>query len=651
MISPPDERTIKYGKKSGSAWLIDSFETANFVSPYDAAFNTLTGDPTKDQIINYVRGTDSSAFRNRTVTINGVTGVWKLGDIVSSTPRTQSSFPLNGYHYSPPDGYNDNTYLPFVSTSAYKDRGMVYAGANDGMLHAFYLGKLQYLNSGANIAKLTATSGNTFGEEKWAYIPYNALPYLKYLLSKDYCHLFYVDTPPTIIDASFKGTSADPLNWPAAGKTSASWRTILIGGMGMGGACHDRVTTCAGLNCVNVPKDGIGYSSYFALDITDQNNPVLLWEFSDPNLGFSTSGPTIVRVGDKNKNGKWMVVFASGPTGPIDTSAFHQFMGKSNQNLRLFVRDLYSGADLGTIDTGITNGFGGSLYNATLDLERGKPFHTSNYQDDVFYLGYTTNTEDGFTDTTWSKGGVLRVVTNNSPTVSSWSSGKFIKGVGPVTGAVTKLHDTSNYKLWVHFGTGRFYFRQGAAVDDKTPSPALRLYGVKDPCYTALTGHTTCTETAITPSTSNFADQSGTTLGSMIGKQGWYIDLATAAGDYGAERVITDPLATFSGAVYFTTFSPATDACSLGGDSALWAVKYDTGGPMTLKGKVLMQISTGEVKEINLATAFTTKGVGSGLDVKYRRTGNFKGMPPRGQGLSVLMQPKPLRKILQMKEK
>ena len=606
--------------------------------------------PRQAQIIDYVWGTDSPAFRNRTVTINGVTGVWKLGDIVSSTPRIQSTFPLNSYHYAPPDGYNDTTYLSFISTNDptpglpnYRNRGMVYAGANDGMLHAFYLGKLQYLNSGANVAKLTATTGNQFGEEKWAYIPHNALPYLKYLLSKDYCHLFYVDTPPTIVDASVSGAT----------KTSASWKTILIGGMGMGGACQERygaTIVVQALNCVNIPKNDIGYSSYFALDVTDQNDPELLWEFTDPGLGFSTSGPAIVRVGNKSENGTWMVVFASGPTGPIDTSSFHQFLGKSDQNLKLFVRDLYTGADMGTIDTGIVNGFGGSLYNATLDLERGKSYHTSNYQDDVLYLGYTTNTEGGDTDTTWSKGGVLRVVTNNSATVTDWSTSKFIKGIGPVTSAVTKLHDTSNYKLWLHFGTGRFYYRRGADLDDKTPTPGLKLYGVKDPCYGHLTGHTACTETAysdIVPDTTTFADQSGTTLGSMTGKQGWFIDLAATAGDFGAERVVTDPLAVFSGAVFFTTFSPAADICSLGGNSALWAVKYDTGGPVSLEGKALMQISTGEVKQIDLATAFTDRAI----DSKGRRTAGFKGMPPRGQGLSVVLKPKALRKILQMKEK
>src|SRR6185369_11133627 len=103
---------------------------------------------------------------------------------------------------------------------------------------------------------------------------------------------------------------------------------------------------------------GLGYSSYFALDVTDPNAPSLLWEFNDPALGYATSGPAIVRVGDSQKNGRWFAVFGSGPTGPIDT-ATHQFQGRSNQTLKFFVVDLRNGTLVKTIDTGIANAFAG----------------------------------------------------------------------------------------------------------------------------------------------------------------------------------------------------------------------------------------------------------------------------------------------------
>src|SRR5262249_55766923 len=158
--------------------------------------------------------------------------------------------------------------------------------------------------------------------------------------------------------------------------------TILVGGMRLGGACRKQ-GTCAGGNCVDTPAvdpvpnqdgttNGLGYSSYFALDITDQNNPTVLWEFADDRLGYSTSGPAIVRVSVKDgslpnpsKNGKWFVVLGSGPTGPINTST-KQFLGRSDQNLRLFVLDLKTGSLLQTIDTGIQQAFAGSMMNSTL---------------------------------------------------------------------------------------------------------------------------------------------------------------------------------------------------------------------------------------------------------------------------------------------
>ncbi len=128
----------------------------------------------------------------------------------------------------------------------------------------------------------------------------------------------------------------------------------------------------------SAPTKGLGYSSYFALDITDTNNPKVLWEFSHPDLGFSTSGPAIVRINydnNPNLNGKWFVVFASGPTGPIDTNN-RQFLGKSNQPLKLFILDLKTGTLLRTIDTSTstainsTEAFGGSLFNSTIDTDK-----------------------------------------------------------------------------------------------------------------------------------------------------------------------------------------------------------------------------------------------------------------------------------------
>ncbi len=193
------------------------------------------------------------------------------------------------------------------------------------------LSSYRVLRDKARMDNLDAST--PLGSEVWSFIPKNTLPYLKYLTDPNYCHLFYVDAPVFLVDASVEGSATDT-------KTVNSWKTILIGASGMGGSCRNAGASCT--DCVKTPIADVGYSSYFALDVTDPENPVFLWEFSNPPLGFSTSGPAIVRVGNSFQNGQWFVVFASGPTGPIDTT-YHQYLGKSDQNLKLFVLDLKTG--------------------------------------------------------------------------------------------------------------------------------------------------------------------------------------------------------------------------------------------------------------------------------------------------------------------
>jgi type IV pilus assembly protein PilY1 len=647
-------RTI-YTTINGTSFLTNNFSTTNktTLAPYLQASTTDSGAEA-EKIINYVHGTDQTGYRTRTVTFLGTTGVWKLGDVVDSTPRLQSSIPANNYHLNAPDGYSDSTYLEYIQDSTYLNRGMIYSGANDGMLHAFKLGKLeQYWTSPAQGADEKARlTGSDLGSESWAFIPKNSLPYLKYTADTSYCHLFFVDLPPLVIDASAPSGIGSDIS--TASKTKSSWKTIVIGGMGLGGANKISTDSCTSGTtsgtCVKTPTTdpsdstkGLGYSSYFALNVTDPTSPSLLWEFSDPALGFSTSGPAIVRIGDADKNGKWFAVFASGPTGPIYTAKY-QFMGTSNQNLKIFILDLYTGS-FSTIDTGITNAFGGSLFNAALDTERGDISATGRYSDNVLYLGYT---EKDTATSTWTKGGVLRLNTFEDPNPGNWKVSTVINNLGPVTSAVTKLQDRKNGKLWLYFGTGRFYYRYDDVADDQTNQRAI--YGVMEPCYNKAakpnsidnTGTNGCTDSLSLGDLDDQTTSPSTTL--ISGAGGWYINLTASSGNFGAERVITDPLAVFSGSVFFTTYAPSTDVCSLGGSTYIWCTYYNTGGSCTgLGGKAITQVSTGAIQELSLSSVFTEK--------ESRRTTAITGMPPKGQGLSVLMGPRPLRKILHIREK
>lgn len=701
-------RTIKTTIGSG---LID-FSTANSATlmRYLQTSNTTEAD----NIINYTHGTGDYGFRTRTVKVDlnkdgdyldtGETTakVWRLGDIIQSTPRIASRFALNSYDKV----FGDTTYQAFTGDSSpvsYRDRGIVFTGANDGMLHAFYLGKLELQKTPAHAwqtsnhtkAKLTDPLSIGLGKELWSFIPSNVLPYLKYIADPDYCHIYSVDLSPYIFDASIGAPGSGDISNNT--KDVNSWRTILIGGMRLGGACRaSNNTTCT--DCVKAPGvdlDGsgtvsgtaeteLGLSSYFALDITNTlqnpNNPAayppqLLWEFSHPDLGFTTTGPSIVKINmkigdtsgpsgtpdgkldgydtsDQGKNGKWFVVFGSGPTGPISASD-HQFMGRSDQPLKLFIIDLKNGPVSGsiwTVTTSEANGFAGSMINSTFDID-------PDYQDDVVYVPYVKKT-----GTTWTDGGVGRLLTKEDVNPANWSWSNVIDGVGPVTSAVAKLQDKRRGQLWLYFGTGRYYFEQETA-DDREGQRAL--YGIKDPCYSAAGFELTssCPSPGSLTNVTNINDVP-TNPADIAAMNGWRIDLnscsnstGTAIGTnpssdcssssvaYRTERVITDPLATTLGVVFFTTFKPKDDSCNPGGKSYIWAAKYNTGGAggALLKGKALLQVSTGKIEEVDLASQFAAEG--------GRKSSGMDGVPPTAQGLSLVTSPPPVKRTIHMMER
>ena len=650
-------------------WGFDDNNNATLAPYLNATDTNGNGSVTDDaaNIINYIHGVDIvqdgnsdglNDYRERTVVIDDVSNVWKLGDVLNSTPRIASWVKLNNYDESL-HKYNDTTYKTFIDSSVYKNRGMVYAGGNDGMLHAFRLGNLELGWEGKTSSQKARITGDDPGKEEWAFIPKNALPYLKYIADQEYCHIYSVDLSPYIFDSSLGAPGTGDISGSTKPEDASTWRTILIGGMKTGGACASTTTTTAtrpdvdgdgNKDFVNTPIDvsgsSVGYSSYFALDVTDENNPKLLWEFSNPQLGFASTGPAVVRVGAATDNGKWFVVVGSGPTGPISTTDM-QFMGRSDQNLRFFVLDLKTGALLRTINTGIQYAFGGSLLNATNDSDM-------DYQDDAIYVGYTKRT--AASPYTWTQGGVGRLVTKEDSNPDNWVWSTVLDNTGPVTSSIARLQKnkdclTDSGKtgcLWLFFGAGRYYYAQEAAIDDQT---GLRtLYGIKEPCAipsgdriaidtactTAATGLTNVTAIADVPSLSDAND---------FDFKGWYISLDASATGYGAERVITDPLAVTTGLIFFTTSKPYTDVCAIGGKTYIWALRYNTGGSAAtlLKGTALIQVSTAAIEQINLAEAFSEKD--------GRRSSAMEGLPPTQQGLSIMTQPPPIKRTIHIKER
>lgn len=262
-LASQSSRRILMFDSSASNKLKD-FTYSNLSSSQQAYFNnlcasgnyklnqcaTLTtnalGQVTGANVVSYLRGSsqyelwqsspDNQVFRTR----RSSQGQWTpLGDIVDSRPT---------YVGVPPFSYADSGYSDFKAAQASRE-GVLYFGANDGMLHAI------------------RTSD---GYEEWAYVPTAVIPNLYHLADSSYStsHRYYVDGAPVVGDV-YDG---------------AHWRTILVAGLAGGG------------------------SSYFALDITDPTHPIALWEFTDSNMGLTFGKPVI----GKNSAGNWIVAFTSG---------------------------------------------------------------------------------------------------------------------------------------------------------------------------------------------------------------------------------------------------------------------------------------------------------------------------------------------------
>lgn len=600
------------------------------------------------------------------------THIWKLGDIVSSTPRIMGPSPSNNFHVASPFGYGDQTYKTFVTSFDYKDRQRVFVGSNDGMFHAFRLGKVLQRWPGKHwyeAGRLEGAAGiDGIGTESWAFVPKNVLPYLQYLSKPDYCHIYMADGPVVMTDASIHQNtltcSAD--YWDCPKQTTApnslldlantSWRSIVIGSMGIGGATSSGVDAACVKTPLTVDGSSVGWSSYFALDVTEQDDPTLLWEFSNAELGVTNVGPAIVRAGGNVKrctntnlpcatatdcaagppapqcektNGRWFAILASGSTGPITAK---DFKGTSNKNLRLFVLDLKTGALLRTIDTGITNAFAGSISIGTVDLEKDRPGNDGNYQDDVVYIGYVKDT---------TSGGVLRLVINDDINPANWTVSKVIENIGPVTTSVANLIDRRDGKLWLYFGEGRYFHKQDDLATQR------KLFGIQEPCFVGTTNSIdpTCTNTLTLLDLKDQTTAPSTAL--TAAQKGWYIKLDAAVSPMGSERVISNPTPDPLGAVYFLSFAPTSDICSFGGNTYLWALNYKTGGRVTfiMQGKALVQVSTGEIKELSLSdpTVLSQR--------ENRRSAGFKGIPPAGQGLMVVTNPPPIKKFMHIQER
>ena len=528
----PSDRTI-YGVSESNNLVL--FTESN-VNEFDALLGSSaseypdclldSGTQQYEDLINYTRGEDISQCRSRETNNQTSENVWKIGDIIYSSPTVVE----------------------------YDNFSMIYTGSNAGMLHAFRLGYLKTYTDTLNPAKLcddssaaTCTQAST-GKEEWAFIPKDAMPYLRYMADPDYDHIYSVDLKPYIINTGSK--------------------MILIGGMRMGGACNN--------GSINPPSDTdpVGRSAYFALDITDPLAPEYLWKYAPDGMGFTYSGPAYVKRQDDNGDWHHFVIFASGPT---------DYEGHSTQNLEIYTVDLFTGEQKHVFgddvsEMNIKNAFGGRLFTHGLDVN-------NDGQTDFVFLGITSNADGDFSK---HVGGMIKIYTavydkktdavdlteSADPTQWTYDTGYLTFAINPLIAPVRTMDcfpDELDYPF-LYFGTGR-YFSSDDQTQDGT-NDLNQLYGVPFTYNEKNLGGSSIN------SVSNSSDLTCDTLNAINtnpNQAAWYIDLEAASGNYLRERCYSDPTTTDYNMVFFSTTKPTDVTCECGGQSRTWAVNCATG--------------------------------------------------------------------------
>ena len=513
-------------------------------------------------IVDYIRGEDQAGFRSREYD-NGKT--WRLGDVVYSTP-TPYGRPAENLHLL----YFDNPTVKAEYTqykTAYNERRQViYAGSNDGMLHAFNGGWYDAANKTYHNAP-SGKTGYDLGAELWAYIPYNFLPHLKYLADPSYGattgnHIYGVDLQPRIFDAKIFSADADHPN---------GWGTVLVGGMRFGGGTITvDADTGAGTDIRTLR------SSFFILDITNpEAPPKLLLEFTHPNLGFTTSTPAPFIY-----DGKFYLLFGSGP----DNSKSGLQAAQSTQAAHLFLLNLHTMA--------LEPSFGAS---GVLTLAEPASF-ISDIASFDYGLDYNVNgiyfgTVSG-SGAPWS-GKLYRIKTQNDDDtllpISSWSPSVLLDANLPIVAKPAGSFDELGNR-WIFVGTGRYLTRF-----DATDTAQQKFFGVKEPRNTSgdfswsgavisglvdvtnaevesVTGELSGVSLAGLPATPTFFD-----LAKRMSQfdsdyvDGWYRDLPPAG-----NRVIGEATV-FGGTLNHTAYKPSAATCTVDGESQLYVVYYTTG--------------------------------------------------------------------------
>ncbi|QGG80895.1 hypothetical protein GH975_10085 [Litorivicinus lipolyticus] len=522
----------------------------------------LPGSILRNRLVRWLRGQEYDEFRSRTaefLSSNPGPDVWRLGDVIHSTP-TPVGAPNAGYDAR----LGDTSYLSFKSH--YKDRRtVVYVGANDGMLHAFNGG---FWNEGSLRFDLQSSAGNEtehpLGSELWAYVPFNLLPHLKWLVEDDYPHVYYVDGRPLTFDARvFDPTDPDH---------PGGWGSVLAVTYRFGGGAYwvdwDGVS---GNGPGGTDAELRARSSVVLFDITNpEQPPQLMAELTDSQLNdffFTTAQPTLVSAAapgvgndwDNPSLNQWKLMFGAGPDSM--TSATR------GADAQVYLYDLASLAfDAGYAplilsDTSLS--FAGDGVAADWNTDGAT---------DAVYLGVTGGTAASPT------GSLRRLVPDWS--TGSWSQSALLgTQIGQGFSAAPRLATDAVGQPWVLAGSGRLFVSA-----DNQSSVTQAFYGIKEQGGQAIdfvdvTGVDVDDDGVIAPLDYTVDNDPVMSLDDLNGKvaaaDGWLRSM-TVEGVAPSGRVV-EPSAVLASLVLFTEYVPDGALCQPSGSSRLWGLDFSNG--------------------------------------------------------------------------
>jgi type IV pilus assembly protein PilY1 len=516
MVPDAAERQIFVGNGASTSPKAVAFNYADMAAA--GLTGLMTGTVNAD-LINYLRGDpslegDAGNFRPREA---------RLGDIVNSSPV----FVKNGInmHYEnlPSSISGGSSYGAYIAAKAARTEGVLFVGANDGMLHAFRDGPLGEV--------VAAGDSSIAGEEIFAYVPRAVLPTLSALADKAYSHKYYVDGPLVETDAYLGG----------------AWANVLVG------------TT------------GPGAKAVFALEVpadpTDVDVGNILWEISSTTTGFSELGHVLTDVQTGVlPSGEWVAIFGNG-------------YFSASGSAQLFVVNLQTGALIQKIDTatGPSNGLGGvTVVRGDSGTTKGQIIGA--YAGDLkgnlwkFDLSSVTSAGGfvGLSGVPLMTAGSTKPITALPAAIRHPQGGYLVAaGTGKFfeAGDVSTTSQQSLYGVW-----------DSVAFGSTTTPAGVTQTGVSNLVQQTIATGTTVTRTFITPDLSTetqtvtYYEVSKNPI-SWATKRGWYIDLPNTG-----QRVVYPLQALENRYLAIDTISPSnvsTNACVTSGQGTGWVYLVD----------------------------------------------------------------------------